>query len=338
MNSGSKFNKKDDVDLVSALEPVSKELKALERKLLESLSNNNSYINSLAEYIIKSGGKKLRPAICFLISKALNKGYVSSGHFRVGQAVELTHLASLIHDDVIDENKKRRNEKTINYKWNNKTAVIAGDFLISKALINLALIKNHSVVEIFANAISQICEGELNQSLQKFKIISTSEYIDKSKKKTADLFVAGAKSVAILTPNADNSIVNDVKEYALNLGIAFQAVDDILDYTGDEKILGKPVATDLKNGIITYPALFAIKQYAEAGDYTLETLIKNRLRNQNDLDKALKLILESNGVEQTKKLAVYFSDLALKSLSNIEESVYKLSLQALTRYILKRSD
>ena len=325
--------KKQDIALTSLLNPVKKELSALERKMAENLSGNNKLLNEISSYIIAAGGKKLRPAICFLLAKALNNGFVSSNHFHLGLGLELIHNATLIHDDIIDESDKRHGINTINYKWDNKTAVLTGDFFLAKALMNLTCVKNNSIMEIFANIIGEMCEGEIQQGLQKFQIISMEEYIDKSRKKTANLFIAGAESAAILTPGVDNTIINAIREYALNFGIAFQIMDDVLNFIPDKKNPEKPDNIDLYNGILTAPVLFAIKEYDKKGDNSLERLIQTNFKNKKDFDNALNLILESNGIEESKKLAKYYSEKAIKSLNSINESPYKLALLALACYI-----
>src|SRR3989339_1916934 len=207
LNSAPKYVSKKHSELSDILAPVSSELAILEDKLAENLSGNNPVLNNIILYIIQAGGKRLRPAVSFLFAKALNKGYLSSNHFQLGQAVELIHTATLIHDDVIDETKIRRKKLTVNNKWNDKAAIIAGDYLLAKSLNKLASVKNFSVIEIFANIMGEICEGEVQQNSQNYQFVSLEEYIEKSKRKTPNLFVAGAQSAAILTQNVDNLIV-----------------------------------------------------------------------------------------------------------------------------------
>ena len=281
-------------------------------------------------------GKRLRPAVSFLIAKSLNKGYLSSNHFQLGQAIELIHTATLVHDDILDETETRRNKLTVNKKWDNKTAIIAGDFLLSKSLIKLAAVKNYSVIEIFANIMSEICEGEIQQKLQNYQNISFDQYIEKSKRKTANLFIAGAECAAILTPEIDNLIIKSARDYALNFGIAFQIVDDILNFTSTEDEFGKPVGIDLKDGIVTAPVIFAIEEYEKKGDPTLSRLISQGFRNENDFKSALGMVLKSDGIEKAKDLAGYYADMANKSLAAIEDNQYKQTLKDLASYIIDR--
>jgi len=318
------------------LEPVKPELEILETRIRECLSSNNSFLDNVVRYIISAGGKRLRPAVSFLIAKALNKGFISSNHFQLGQALELIHTATIIHDDVIDVTETRRNIETINKLWDDKTAVIAGDFLLSKSLIKLAAVKNYSVIEIFANTMSKLCEGEIQQNIQDYEIISLEDYIAKSRRKTAYLFMIGAECAAILTPNADNFIIKIAKEYALNFGIAFQIVDDILNFTSSEEELGKPVGIDLKDGILTAPVLFALEYYEQKDDDRLKDLIDTRFIDNKSFNTALELVLNSDGIKKAKELANSYIETAKSCVKELEDSPYKSSLIELADYVLSR--
>lgn len=318
------------------LAPVSSELKALEKRLSENLTEKNPVLNQIVHYVFNAGGKRLRPAVCFLFGKALNKGYLSANHFQLGQALELIHTATLIHDDVIDETETRRNLPTVRKKWEDKIAVIAGDFLLSKSLTNLASVKNYSVIEIFANIMSEICEGEIQQNSQNYQFITMEEYIEKSKRKTANLFIAGAECAAILTIDADNLIIKAARDYALNFGIAFQIVDDILNFTSTEDELGKPIGIDLLDGIITAPVIFALEEYEKNGDFTLRNLIEQKLDGDKELNQATELIFRTNGIQKARELAASYADMAARSLDIIEDSMYKQALLDLAAYVINR--
>lgn len=323
-------------ELADILEPVKSELTLLEKKLAESLTMNNPNLDNIVQYIIQSGGKRLRPAVIFLISKALNKGYLSSNHFQLGQALELIHTATIVHDDIIDGTDTRRKHLTVNKKWNYKIAIIAGDFLLSKSLVKLASVKNYAVIEIFANIMSEICEGEVQQNIQGYQFISFNQYIEKSRRKTANLFVAGAECAAILTANADNLLIKSVKEYTLNFGIAFQIVDDILNFTSTENEFGKPVGIDLKDGILTAPVLFALEEYKQKNNPVLENLIQKKFNNDKDFKQALDLIFKSKGIQKAKELANYYVKKSVDALNIFEDSIYKQSLIKLSNYIIGR--
>ena len=228
INFLSKITNKAQNRISDILKPVEEDLNRLEMKLSESLTSGNSSLDEIIGYVTKTGGKRLRPALVFLFAKALNNGFLSSNHFYLGEAVEMVHTASLIHDDVIDEAETRRGFLTVGKKWNYRTAVIVGDFILARSLTKLVSVGGIAT-EIFANTLNELCIGEIQQGDQKFKIISFEDYIKKSERKTAKLFVAGAECAATITPDANNLIIKAVRDYSLNFGIAFQIMDDILN-------------------------------------------------------------------------------------------------------------
>jgi len=326
----------DKSDLSQIFEPISLELSVFDKKLIENLSCSSSALNEITKYVIESGGKRLRPAVTFLVAKALNRGILSSQHFQVGLALEMIHTATLIHDDVIDKAETRRGNKTVHNRWNDKIAIAAGDYLLAKALTRLTSTNNNLVINIFAKIMGEICEGEIEQNSQNYNFISIEQYIEKSSRKTAKLFVAGAESAAVLTLNSNNLIINAAKEYAINFGIAFQIVDDILNFTSDPEEMGKPVGSDLQNGILTAPVIFALQEYEEKKDFTLKNLITSRVKTESEFDAALKLVLNSQGIEKSRELAVAYANIAKNSLDVFEDNVYKKALLDLIFFILER--
>ncbi|MDD3013410.1 MAG: polyprenyl synthetase family protein [Candidatus Gastranaerophilales bacterium] len=323
-------------DLSQIFEPISLELSVLDKKLIENLSSSNAVLNNITRYIIESGGKRLRPAVTFLIAKALNKGFLPQDHFQVGIALEMIHTATLIHDDVIDEAETRRGNRTLHKIWNDKVAIAAGDYLLAKALARLASINNNLVIDLFARIMGEICEGEIEQDAQYYNFINLDQYIEKSARKTAKLFVAGAESSAILTSGADNLTIKAAREYAFNFGIAFQIVDDILNFTSNAEEFGKPVGIDLLNGILTAPVIFALEEYEEKQDFVLKNLIQNKFKTESDFNLALDLVLNSGGIEKSKQLAINYAEIAKNSLSYFDDNPYKSSLLNLVSFILER--
>lgn len=335
INFLSKISKKPQDKLNDVLKPIEEDLKLLEKRLTESLASGNSVLDKVTSHVTKSGGKRLRPALVFLFARALNNGTLSPNHFSLGEAIEMVHTASLIHDDVIDDAETRRGFLTVGKKWNPKTAVVTGDFILARALIKLVSI-GAIVTEIFANTLNELCIGEIQQGSQKFRIISFEEYIKKSERKTAKLFLAGAESAAVMTPNTNNLTIKAVRDYSINFGIAFQVMDDILNFTGSHEKIGKPAGNDLKNGILTAPALYALDEYEKKGDSTLKKLINNKLKDPKDFAMAMNLVLKSGGIKKSEKLAEYYISEAIKALSVMEDNIYKEALIDLAVYALKR--
>lgn len=326
-----KSSKKPD----AILKPVESELVALELDLKGSLFCGNILLDSIISYFFQSGGKRLRPAMVLLLGKALNDGVVSPEVFKLALAVEMVHTASVIHDDVIDDAEIRRGVLAINKKWDAKTAVIAGDYILSGALANLASI-GLPAVQMFSNTLNELCIGEITQKTQSYSVISIDEYLKKSERKTARLFSAGAECAAILTAGANDTIISSAREYALNFGIAFQIVDDILNFTGKDLKTGKPAGNDLKNGVITAPVIFAIEEESANGKSELENLIKTKFKRENDLKKALKLVINSQGIEKARLLAENYTQKAINCLLVFSDSEYKRALIDLATYSTER--
>ena len=318
------------------LKSVEKELSMLEDNLIKSLSSGNTDLDKIVTYVFNSGGKRLRPALLLLFVKAVDNGYLCPNHFKLAEAVEMIHTASLLHDDVIDDAETRRGFLTVSKKWDSKTAIIAGDYILSKALTKLVS-TGALAVEMFAETLNELCIGEITQKNQSYKIITLDEYINKSERKTAKLFMAGVESAACITLNTNNLIIKAARDYSLNFGIAFQIMDDILNFKGPCKKIGKPTGNDMKNGIITAPIIFAIQEYEEKGDKTLTKLFKSQLKKEKDFEKAKKLIFDSNGIKKAELLADKYVKKSIDSLDIIENNCYKQALINLANYAVKRN-
>lgn len=319
----------------SLLKPVESELSALEKDLKESLFCGNIMLDGIISYFFQSGGKRLRPAMVLLIGKAIGGEKAIPSVYKLALAIEMIHTASLIHDDVIDDAETRRGMLTINKKWDAKTAVIAGDYILAGALKTLTTIGTPAV-EIFANTLNELCVGEISQKTQSYSVISIDEYLKKSERKTAKLFAAGAECAATLTAGENNGMIAAARDYALNFGIAFQIIDDILNFTEKDNKTGKPAGNDLKNGIITAPVIFAIEDETINGKSELKTLLNTKFKNESEFDKALKLVTSSKGIEKSFQLAENYTQKAIDCLSGFNDSKYKQALIELVMYSMER--
>lgn len=313
---------------------INKELSILENNLNFNLPTKNNLLTEIVRYILKAGGKRLRPALCFLTAKAT--GDINDRHIILGELTELIHTASLIHDDIIDSAKLRRGRETINSLWNDKISVITGDFLFAQASIRLGLLENTEIVKIYAKVLSDLCDGEIEQYAFKFNTnISWDYYLHKSNTKTASLFAATCKSAAIIN-NQDIKTVQSAEAYGRSLGIAFQIVDDILDFTGNEKRTGKESGADLKQGLITAPTLFALNS-TDKRSKQLKDLIENRFNNEeNDFYKAIELTFELGGCEEAKQLAREHLHNAKSNLTFVKDLSLKPYLEQASDYIFSR--
>lgn len=319
---------------------INEELTRVEEKLNLNAPGNNPLLKEIVSYILKAGGKRFRPAVCLLVAKAT--GNITEKHIILAELTELIHTASLIHDDIIDSSKLRRGIETINSLWNDKISVITGDFLFAQASIRLGELEQTEIVKIYAEVLSDLCNGEIEQYSSSFNTnITWEKYIQKSTTKTASLFAACCKSSAILN-NQNIKIIRQTEAYGKSIGIAFQIIDDILDFTSTSKEIGKEVGADLKQGIITAPTIFALESTDERREQLRNlienSLIENRLNNnnENDFDRAIRLIHELGGCEKAKLLAEEYINKAKENISFTEDLELENYLSTTADYILNR--
>lgn len=285
----------------------------------------------IASYYFELKGKRLRPAVILLLSHAIitpTSDAVTTTQRQLAGIIEMIHTASLVHDDVLDEATTRRDLPSANAKFGNKLAVMAGDFLLARASINLARLGNHEVTELMACALGDLIEGEFMQ------ITGSTDfdyYLRKTYLKTASLLAHGCRSAAILG-GVSREMVDAATEYGRNIGLAFQIVDDLLDFTGSSQELGKPAAVDLSLGLATAPVLFAREEFPE-----LDVMIKRKFNVPGDVEKARELVAKSQGIQKTTQLAAKYSQLAMDALRNFAPSPTQAALLALPQVLLTRS-
>ena len=309
---------------------IQKELN-LVKKLIKNEIIEEKTISDLYKYIFNSNGKRLRAKLS-LISSSLNKRK-NHKRLKLAAVIELLHTATLIHDDVVDESQTRRGVKSVNNIWSNAHGVLIGDYIYSKAFILMVEIGESAILQELANATNDISKGELIQldALQNTKI-SLEELKAISYFKTGRLFEASAKTGATLA-GGDKSFVNNISKCAKYLGILFQIKDDLLDYSLNEKTIGKPVFQDMKEGKVTYPFYFAYKN----GDKKNKEKLKSYLgKNKFNINSAYKLIDQLGGIIETEHLAFEYLDKAKQSANSIKnkhikEEMLKLMDSALYR-------
>lgn len=316
----------------SLLAPVEKDLHILTDNLKQLIGARHPILGAAAEHLFEAGGKRIRPAIVLLVSRAtMSDCQLTSRHRRLAEITEMIHTASLVHDDVVDEADLRRNVETVNNLFDNKIAVLAGDFLFAQSSWYLANLDNLEVVKLLSEVIRDFAEGEILQGLNRFDIgASIESYLDKSYYKTASLIANSAKAAAVLS-DAHTEITENLYNYGRHLGLAFQIVDDILDFTGSTEVLGKPAGSDLASGNLTAPVLYALKEQP-----FLEILIEREFAEAEDLKKALELVRESQGIDLARQLATHHANLAAQSLHCLSASDSKNALNELTNYVVSR--
>jgi len=316
----------------SLLAPVENDLNILTDNLKQLIGARHPILGAAAEHLFEAGGKRIRPAIVLLVSRAtMSDNDLTSRHRRLAEITEMIHTASLVHDDVVDEADLRRNVETVNSLFGDKIAVLAGDFLFAQSSWYLANLDNLQVVKLLSEVIRDFAEGEIIQSINRFDIhASIDSYLDKTYYKTASLMANSAKAAAVLS-NTSADVAQNLYEYGRNLGLAFQIVDDILDFTGSTEVLGKPAGLDLASGKLTSPVFYALQQQPY-----LKTLIEREFSESEDINKAIELIKDSEGIEQARQLAKNLALKAAKSLDCLNASDSKDALYELTNYVVSR--
>nr|YP_009654384.1 prenyl transferase [Pleurostichidium falkenbergii]QCH39671.1 prenyl transferase [Pleurostichidium falkenbergii] len=306
------------------MKSIENELGKLDENLNRMIAAENPILYSAAEQLFNAGGKRIRPAIIFLVSKIINKNNeISTEQKRLAEITEIIHTASLVHDDVVDHCDTRRGIDAVHTIFNNKVAILAGDFLFAQSSWYLANLNNLSVVKTISKIITDFAEGEVKQGMKSFdRQISVEEYIDKSFYKTASLIACSCKATTILS-NHEKDIQNDFYLYGKHLGLAFQIIDDILDITGISKDLGKPSGLDLKNGNLTAPLILALNEKSE-----LKKMINQEFQFKHDITKAIHTIKQTNAIQKSKDIAEEHMQLSIQILR--ERYIYKYSTELLS--------
>lgn len=293
-------------------------------------------LQEIAKYYFDGQGKAVRPLITVLMSRAINTHLhdddrLFSSQRQVAKVAEMIHTASLVHDDVLDASDTRRGKPSVNYLYGQRKAVMAGDYILSVASTMLARIGNEEVIVVLSQVLADLVQGEFMQLGSKENENERfAHYLKKTFKKTASLLAYSCKAVAVLS-GADENLQEVAFQYGRNVGIAFQLVDDMLDFVASSNILGKPTAADLKLGLATAPVLFACEKFPE-----LNPMIMRRFQEPGDVQKAFELVHQSDGLEQTQFLARQHCQEAIKVISTLKPSDEQKALVTITDKVLNR--
>ena len=322
----------DPKALVKALlAPIADDMKAVDDIIRQELSSDVSRMKEISEYITSAGGKRMRPALLILISRAL--GYEGTLHQYLGATIELLHTATLMHDDVVDESAMRRGRPTANARWGNGAAVLVGDFLYTRSFQMMVKAGNLRVMEALSNAANRLSEGEVVQMVNAHDpLVDEARYFRVIERKTACLFEAGARMAAAIadcTPEAEEAVA----EYALALGNAFQIVDDILDYTGVAANIGRNLGADLREGKMTLPLIYARETASDADRALIDEAVK---KGDGDFDKISEIVIRSDSLERCRARAEKELERGRKALSKIPSSIFSESLLNLLAFTVKR--
>jgi octaprenyl-diphosphate synthase len=301
--------------------------------LVNRLDSNVDLISQMSQYIINSGGKRIRPLLLLLCARATN--YKGDYHHSMAVVIELIHTATLLHDDVVDSSSIRRGHETANELWGNAPSVLVGDFLYSRAFEIMVEPNSMEIMKILSKATNQISEGEVLQLLSiKNANVSQTEYFEVIERKTACLFKAACQIAGILAESNKN-VINGLGSFGMHLGNAFQIIDDTLDYESNSSVIGKEVGDDLSEGKVTLPMIYALENTKGSEKATLSNAITNA--DSSNIDNIINILLSVNAFEYSRKVAKNESTKALKFLEVIPNSEYRSALQLLCELSLDRN-
>ncbi len=310
---------------------VDSEFAAVNDFIIEQLHSNVPLVENIGHYIVDAGGKRLRPLLTLLCAGAIGK--IEEKHLQLAAVIEFIHTATLLHDDVVDISALRRGRPTANANWGNAPSVLVGDFLYSRAFQILVGIGSFPLMGLLSDTTNTVAEGEVLQ-LTRAGNPDTSEatYFEVIRSKTAVLFGAACSGAAILSEKTEQQAA--LYAYGMNLGIAFQLIDDILDYEGDPAETGKNVGDDLAEGKPTLPLIYLLKRGSEQHQELVRDAISNKSAAQ--LDAIVDAVKNCGALEYCHTAAKDYTDAALTALNSIQPSPYRTALEELTEIALSR--
>ncbi|GHO84160.1 polyprenyl synthetase family protein [Dictyobacter formicarum] len=318
--------------IFSGIQP---ELDQVDALFQERATSGLAILNSASMHALASPGKRLRTALTLLAGK-LNH-YDFGKLLQLSVAFEMVHLATLIHDDIIDEAATRRGNPTVNALWGDKIAILLGDYYLAKTSGLIAEIENPRIDRLFADTVATVCEGTILEMMTSGRADLTVEtYFEKINNKTACLIAACSKGGAILSDATDEQIAL-LHSYGLNLGIAFQIIDDILDYTEDQSTIGKPAGNDLRQGMVTLPLIYALQGASQNGhQQQVQTLLNSDEHNEKDILEVVDWVTHSYGVEQSLQEAHDYANKAREALHHFPASPDRDVLDELIDFVISR--
>lgn len=322
-------------ELKGLTSPVAKDLAAFDRRLGKYLQVDSAMINAIIRHLMGSPGKRLRPVILFLSARA--GGYSSPKLIESALAIELMHTATLLHDDVIDESEIRRGRDTVNHRWSNLISVLMGDFLFSRSFQLLVATHSPELIRAMSIATERVSYGELRQIEEVANYeLSETEYVKIISDKTASLFSMACETGPILkiASNSERKRFRDFGEY---LGIAFQIADDLLDYVGDKKKIGKQPGSDLLQGKVTLPLIHALASSSKPSRAEVTRIISNGF-DQRGVERVLAFVTDQGGIEYAYGRALHYSERAGSLIEKLNVSPYTRAMQKILQFTVSRDN
>jgi len=322
------------MDITTIRQLIADDMDAVDKLIIQRLQSDVVLINQIGAYIVHSGGKRLRPMIVLLAAQAC--AYSGNRHIDLAAIIEFIHTATLLHDDVVDGSDLRRNRETANAVWGNEASVLVGDFLYSRSFEMMVDVGQMRVMDILSHATNRIAEGEVLQLLNVHNPeTSEADYMEVIKRKTATLFEAGARLGGVIAGVSDEQ-QQALADYGLHLGIAFQLVDDALDYNAGNGDIGKNIGDDLAEGKPTLPLIQAMKQANESERQRLAKIIENG--GLDEIDFVMQAIHESGAIAYTQRLAQQEAALAKQALDALPDTPYRQALADLADFSVARTN
>ena len=317
------------------LAPIKNKLEYVEEEIRRELHSDIEVISRMSEYLARTKGKRIRPALFLLCARLL--GVKSDRDVALAAVIEFLHTATLIHDDIIDTADTRRGKATINAIWGNELTVLLGDYLYLRAMEIALTPRQIEVLDILTEVTTKLIEGEMIQLAKRGDIgISEAEYMAIIQRKTAFLFSGCGRIPAVLA-DVPKAAAEAVSGYCFNLGISFQIVDDILDFTGKSKVLGKPLAKDLSEGTVTLPVIYALKKTAPDETESIRTVMKEGCSTEDKRQQILHILKKYGALDEARTVAEDYASRAVTSLDAFPASDAKKTLITLPALVIKRS-
>ncbi len=316
------------------LTTVKHDLEAIEAALSDNLTPYLDVVREIASHILFSGGKRLRPLLMVLSARLC--GYKGNYDKTFSTIFEYLHVATLLHDDLVDGARMRRGKPSAHLVWDNSKAVLVGDFLLARALSISAKTGHMKIIETIADITENMSQGEIHQLMRKGDLdVSEAEYMEIIRRKTAVLF-QGACRISALIADATAEKEAALSDYGYNLGLAFQMADDLLDYTVDSSLLGKEVGADLKEGKVTLPVIYALKTATAPDRARMVNIIKNEIFSRNDFETLIDMLNKYGGIAYTEHLAAKHIERAKEALAVFEPSETREIMLDVADYTLAR--
>jgi octaprenyl-diphosphate synthase len=321
-------------DLRDIIQLVEEDLARVEEIFEAQFRSDVGLVGEIGRYIREGGGKRIRPALLLLACRLC--GFRGERAITLASVVEFIHTATLLHDDILDEATVRRGKRSVNSRWGNDITVLLGDFLYTKSMSMALSQDNLPILRLLSDVTLRMIEGELLEIERNGDLrMSEAQHLDIIRRKTADLFAA-CMSIGAILGDVGEDKRRALTSYGLNLGICFQMVDDLLDFTADEKVLGKPVNNDLREGKLTLPVIFLLRKAGTVGAQTVSHVLADRGFERVSREDLLRLAREHGALEEARSLAARYAEAARKDLAVFERSPYREALAVLPDFILSR--